>query len=96
MPKSCYLSSFWPVAAPSLPCAAQCMLRLLTPCLFNKVGLGGGSVRINVFPDASTRLPKLDLELFHFFGRINMYINLVPRANLARSHLAAAHRARCV
>lgn len=53
------------------------------------MGLGGGSVRINVFPDASTRLPKLDLELFHFFGRVNMYINLVPRANLAR--LLPAH-----
>ena len=68
----------------SMPCATQCMQRPLTPCLSIKVGLGGGSVRINVFPDASTRLPKLDLELFHFFGRVNMYINLVPRANLAR------------
>jgi hypothetical protein len=46
------------------------------------VRLGGGSVRINVFPDASTLLPKLDIELFHFFGRVNMYVNLVPRANL--------------
>jgi hypothetical protein len=49
-----------------------------------QVRLGGGSVRINVFPDASTLLPKLDLELFHFFGRVNMYVNLVPRANLVR------------
>lgn len=47
--------------------------------------LGGGSVRINVFPDASTTLPKLDIELFHFFGCVNMYVNLVPRANLARA-----------
>lgn len=54
------------------------------------MGLGGGSVRVNVFPDASTRLPKLDLELFHFFGRVNMYLNLVPRANLACPHPAAA------
>ncbi len=46
--------------------------------------LGGGSVRINVFPDTSTLLPKLDIELFHFFGRVNMYVNLVPRANLVR------------
>jgi len=48
------------------------------------VRLGGGSVRINVFPDTSTLLPKLDIELFHFFGRVNMYVNLVPRANLVR------------
>ena len=61
-----------------------------------QVGLGGGSVRINVFPDASTRLPKLDLELFHFFGRINMYINLVPRANLARLSHPCALRACCL
>jgi len=40
------------------------------------VRLGGGSVRINVFPDTSTLLPKLDIELFHFFGRVNMYVNL--------------------
>ena len=53
-------------------------------CLDVQVRLGGGSVRINVFPDASTALPKLDIELFHFFGRINMYVNLVPRANLVR------------
>ena len=56
-----------------------------------KVGLGGGSVRINVFPDASARLPKLDLELFHFFGRVNMYVNLVPRANLARPYPGRLH-----
>ena len=41
-----------------------------------------GTVRLNAFPDSSTRVPKLDIELFYFFGKINMYVNLVPRANL--------------
>lgn len=45
---------------------------------------GGGTIRINVFPDGSRVLPKLDVELFYFFGQINMYINLAARANLVR------------
>ena len=30
-------------------------------------------------------MPKLDIELFYFFGKINLYANLNPRANLVRS-----------
>lgn len=30
-------------------------------------------------------MPKLDLELFYFFGKINLYANMNPRANLVRS-----------
>lgn len=48
---------------------------------------GGGTTRINVFPDQSTALPKLDVELFYFFGQINMYVNLAARSNLVRSAL---------
>lgn len=43
---------------------------------------GGGTIRINVFPDGGRVLPKLDVELFYFFGQINMYVNLAARANL--------------
>ncbi|KAK9809418.1 hypothetical protein WJX73_004321 [Symbiochloris irregularis] len=39
-------------------------------------------MRLNMFPDASTRAPKLDIEFFYGFGFTNMYINLVPRTNL--------------
>ena len=30
-------------------------------------------------------MPKLDIELFYFFGKINLYANMNPRANLVRS-----------
>ncbi|KAK9792042.1 hypothetical protein WJX73_001861 [Symbiochloris irregularis] len=39
-------------------------------------------LRLNMFPDATTRAPKLDVEFFYGFGFANMYINLVPRTNL--------------
>ena len=29
-------------------------------------------------------MPKLDIELFYFFGKINLYANMNPRANLVR------------
>lgn len=44
----------------------------------------GGTIRVNVFPDDTRVLPKLDVELFYFFGQINMYINLAARSNLVR------------
>ncbi|EIE25511.1 hypothetical protein COCSUDRAFT_52897 [Coccomyxa subellipsoidea C-169] len=46
------------------------------------VKFGGGTIRINVFPDQTLSVPKLDIELFFFFGRINMYINFVARTDL--------------
>ncbi|KAK9829023.1 hypothetical protein WJX72_003477 [[Myrmecia] bisecta] len=46
------------------------------------VAMDVGTVRINAFPDSTTRIPKLDIELFHFFGKVAMYVNLLPRANL--------------
>ncbi|BDA41745.1 hypothetical protein COCOBI_02-5380 [Coccomyxa sp. Obi] len=46
------------------------------------VKFGGGTIRINVFPDQTTSVPKLDVELFYFFGRINMYVNFVARTDL--------------
>ncbi len=42
---------------------------------------------MNVFPDQSRPLPKLDVELFYFFGQINMYINFAARANLVGSSI---------
>lgn len=42
------------------------------------------TVRLNVLPDTKRRVPKLDVELFYWFGNINMYVNLLPRANLVR------------
>ncbi len=49
-----------------------------------QVKFGGGTIRINVFPDQTLSVPKLDIELFFFFGRINMYINFVARTDLVR------------
>ena len=49
-----------------------------------------GTVRLNVFPDSSTRAPKLDIEFFYFFGKINMYVNLVPRTNLVSMLVACS------
>ncbi|CAL8460820.1 g351 [Coccomyxa elongata] len=46
------------------------------------VKFGGGTIRINVFPDQTVSVPKLDIELFYFFGRINMYVNFVARTDL--------------
>lgn len=50
-----------------------------------------GVVRVNAFPNATTRAPKLDVELFYWFGKINVYINLVPRANLVSTASSTAH-----
>jgi hypothetical protein len=47
-----------------------------------QVKFGGGTIRINIFPDQTLSVPKLDVELFFFFGRINMYINFVARTDL--------------
>lgn len=40
--------------------------------------------RLNFFPQRWLEVPKLDIEIFYFFGKINMYANLSPRANLVR------------
>jgi len=62
-----------------------------------QVNFGGGTIRINIFPDQTVRVPKLDIELFFFFGRINMYINFVARTDLVRSGLVCSllRLARC-
>ncbi|CAL5219348.1 g1164 [Coccomyxa viridis] len=44
--------------------------------------LGGGTIRLNFFPQRWLHVPKLDIEIFYFFGKINLYANLNPRANL--------------
>ncbi|CAK0743466.1 hypothetical protein CVIRNUC_001472 [Coccomyxa viridis] len=44
--------------------------------------LGGGTIRLNFFPQRWLKMPKLDIELFYFFGKINLYANMNPRANL--------------
>lgn len=54
--------------------------------LIVQLKFGGGTIRINVFPDDSRVLPKLDVELFYFFGQINMYVNFAARANLVTWH----------
>lgn len=38
--------------------------------------------RLNFFPQRWLHIPKLDIEIFYFFGKINLYANLNPRANL--------------
>ncbi len=45
--------------------------------------------RLNFFPQRWLHVPKLDIEIFYFFGKINLYANLNPRANLVSltSHL---------
>ena len=50
-----------------------------------QVKFDGGTIRVNVFPREWTRVPKLDVELFYFFGKINMYCNFAARANLVSS-----------
>lgn len=35
-------------------------------------------------------MPKLDVEIFYFFGKINLYANLCPRANLVSFDLCLA------
>lgn len=40
--------------------------------------------RLNFFPQRWLHIPKLDIEIFYFFGKINLYANLNPRANLVR------------
>ena len=40
--------------------------------------------RLNFFPQRWLKMPKLDIELFYFFGKINLYANMNPRANLVR------------
>ncbi len=47
-----------------------------------QVKFGGGTIRINIFPDQTVSVPKLDIELFYFFGQINMYVNFVARTDL--------------
>jgi len=43
--------------------------------------------RLNFFPQRWLKVPKLDIEIFYFFGKINLYANMNPRANLASPQL---------